>query len=359
MNAVERKVNSSTFDERDMIKVLVAEDSAVTRDYLVYLIGRDPDMQVVGTARDGAEALEQAERLKPNVVLMDVEMPRMNGYEAASQIMQRVPTPIVMISAGFSRDEVTMTFEALKAGALVAVAKPGGIDHPDHAEGARELLRSVKLMAEVKVVRRWPARQRPVPPATLAGATNRRIRLVALGASTGGPAVVSEILGALPGTLGVPVLLVQHIATGFTAGMAEWLAKQTRLGVTVASHGEATYPGRVYLAPTGLQMGITWDGRIRLSKEPAEDGFCPSVSYLFQSAAEAYGRSAMGVLLTGMGRDGATGLRRLREVGALTVAQDEATSVIFGMPGEAVRLGAAEYVLPPEHIAAMIRSLEL
>jgi len=340
-----------------MIRVLVAEDSAVTREYLVFLLGQDRALQVVGAARDGQEALEHAERLKPDVILMDVHMPRMNGYEATRRIMERAPTPIVMVSASLSRDEAAVAFEALRAGALTVVEKPGGPDHPDQAEDARRLVEIVKLMAEVKVVRRFPRRKRPVTPPSFPPPSGRTIRLVAIGASTGGPQVLAEILAGLPANFGAPILIVQHIAPGFTEGLAQWLGQGTRLGVKLPEPGEAVRPGTVYLAPNGWQMGIRRDGRIRLTKEAAENGFCPSASHLFQSVAEAYGRSAMGILLTGMGRDGAAGLRRLREAGGVTVAQDEETSVIFGMPGEAIRLGAAEYVLAPAQIAAAIRSM--
>lgn len=340
-----------------MIRVLVADDSATVREYLAFLLGEDPVLEVVGTARDGLEALEQAERLRPDIIVMDVHMPRMNGFEATRQIMERVPTPIVMVSASTSREEVAMTFEALKAGALTVVDKPGGPDHPKHAESARRLVETVRLMAEVKVVRRWPRRERPAPPAPLPARPDRKIRLIAIGASTGGPQVVAEILRGLPREFGAPILLVQHIAPGFTEGLVEWLGQGTPLAVRLAEAGESVRPGAVYVARDGAQMGITKDGRIRLTKELTEDGFCPSASYLFQSVALAYGRSAIGILLTGMGRDGAVGLRRLREAGGLTIAQDEASSVIFGMPGEAIRLGAVEHVLSPEQISGMIRTL--
>jgi two-component system chemotaxis response regulator CheB len=352
-----------------VIRVLVAEDSAVTRDYLVYLLGQDPALEVVGAARDGREALEQAERLKPGVILMDVHMPKMDGYEATRLIMERVPTPIVMVSASSSRDEAVKAFEALKAGALTLVDKPRGPDHPDQAETIRKLIETVKLMAEVKVVRRWPRlrSQRseekgleesavPRTPASVTPVT-RKIRLVAIGASTGGPQAIAEILAGLPGDLGAPVLVVQHIAKGFIAGLAEWLSQGTRLAVKLAEPGESVRPGTVYLAPDGSQMGLTKDGRVRLTQEVAENGFLPSASYLFRSVAQAYGRSAIGVLLTGMGRDGADGLRWVRDAGGITIAQDEESSVIFGMPGEAIRMGAAEYVLSLERIVGAITSL--
>jgi two-component system chemotaxis response regulator CheB len=288
---------------------------------------------------------------------MDVHMPRLNGAEATRQIMERAPTRIVVVTASSSRDQTSAAFRALEAGALTVVEKPCGPDHPGRAESTRRLVEAVKLMAEVKVVRRWPRRERPVPTPPGCPGPDRRIRVIAIGASTGGPQAVAAILGALPGELGVPILIVQHIAAGFTAGLAEWLAQGTQRAVKLAEPGEEVRPGTVYLAPEGRQLGITGDGRIRLAAEAAGDGFCPSASHLFQSVAEAYGRSAIGILLTGMGRDGASGLSALRQAGGVTIAQDEASSVIFGMPGEAVRLGAAEHVLSPEQICGMIRSL--
>jgi len=339
------------------VRVVVAEDSPVTLEYLVYILSQDPALQVVGTARNGLEAAEQAARLKPDVILMDVHMPRMNGYEATRQIMERVPTPIVLASASFTQDEMAMTFEGLKAGALTVVEKPAGLAHPDHAETTRRLVESVKLMAEVKVVRRWPKRGLPGPPSPSPGQPDQRIQLIAIGASTGGPAAIAEILRELPADLGAPILVVQHITPGFTAGLVEWLGQGTGLSVKLAERGEAVRAGTIYLAPDGSQMEIMKDGRIRLTQESAEGGFCPSVSHLFQSVAAAFGPSAMGILLTGMGRDGATGLLRLKEARGVTIAQDEESSVVFGMPGEAIRLGAAEYVLPPRQIARTICDL--
>lgn len=339
------------------VRVLVVEDSAVTREYLAYLLGEDPALEVVGTARDGLEALAQAERLKPDLILMDVYMPRRNGYEATRQIMERVPTPIVMMTASLGGEEASMTFEALKAGALAIVGKPGGLSHQDRERSAGQLLATVKLMAQVKVVRRWPQRDRRASAPTPSIAPGRKVRIIAIGASTGGPAALAEILRELPHDLTVPITVVQHITPGFIAGMAEWLGRETGLTVKVAEPGEGVSPGRVYLAPTGLQMGLTHTGRISLTQALGDEGFCPSASYLFRSVAEVYGPSAIGILLTGMGRDGAAGLQRLREAGGVTVAQDEESSVVFGMPGEAIRLGAAEYVLPPGQIGRTICAL--
>jgi two-component system chemotaxis response regulator CheB len=339
-----------------MIRVLVAEDSAVTRDYLAHLLGEDPALEVVKTVQNGQEAVEQAERLRPDVILMDVHMPRMNGYEATRRIMERVPTPIVMISNSMSREEVAMTFEALKAGALTVLDKPDGPDHSDSAKAALQLRETVRLMAGVKVIRRWPRRDCPSPTPT-PPKVGPHIQLIAIGASTGGPTVIAEILGGLPRHLAVPILVVQHIAQGFASGLADWIGKSTPLHVKLAESNESVRPGTVYLAPHGFQMGITQDKRVSLTTEPAENGFCPSVSYLFKSVALAFGQCAIGVLLTGMGQDGAAGLLQLRKAGGVTIAQDQDTSVIFGMPGEAVRVGAAQHVLTPRHISELFRRL--
>jgi len=339
-----------------LIRTVIAEDSPVTLEYLVLLVSDDPGVSVVGTARDGQEAVELVERLRPDVVLMDIHMPRVNGLEATRRIMESVPTPIVLVSASLRPDESELSFEALKAGALTVLDKPPGLGQPGQAEGARTLVRTLKLMADIKVVRRTAARELRAarPPRHLQA--GRRVRLIAIGASTGGPAAVAEALEGVNGNLTPPVLVVQHMTPGFIRGFVEWLANQTRLRVKLGEAGELTRPGTVYVAPDGYEMGIGFDARIRLAASPTS-GAQPTVAHLFDSVAEAYGPNVLAILLTGMGRDGAAELGRLRRLGAETVAQDEASSVVFGMPGEAARLGAAAYVLSPAEIAHMIRSL--
>jgi two-component system chemotaxis response regulator CheB len=340
-----------------VIRVLVVEDSAVTREYLVALLGQDREVEVVGAARDGLEAVEQVQRLRPDVIVMDIHMPRMDGLEATRRIMGELPTPIVLVTATLDPGDAALSFEAIRAGALTVLSSPTGPGHSDQATSARELVETVKLMAEVKVVRRWPRREQPAERASPLAAADRRVSVVAIGASTGGPAVLAQILAELPRTLAAPVLVVQHITPGFAGGLADWLRGETPLTVVLARADDVARPGCVYVAPDAAQMGIGSDGRIRLAACGRDDGLCPSASHLFESVAAAYGGSAMGVLLTGMGRDGAAGLHRLRLAGGITVAQDEASSVVFGMPGEAVRQGAAEHVLPPEGIARLIRTL--
>jgi two-component system, chemotaxis family, protein-glutamate methylesterase/glutaminase len=335
------------------LRVLLVEDSAVTREYLGHVLASRPELQVVGTAADGIEAVEQARRLRPDVVVMDVHMPRANGYDASQRIMEEVPTPIVMMTA--AGNPVPRRPEAV--GALMLVEKPTGAGPASSAATERRLVQAVKLMAEVKVIRRW-ARPRRIPePPVAAGLGGRRVRCVAIGASAGGPAALVEILGPLGPDLTAPIVVVQHIATGFVGGLVDWLAQATRLTAKVAEAGERTIAGRVYLAPDGRHMGIDAHGEIRLTEESAADGFCPSISHLFSSVADAFGAGAVGILLTGMGRDGADGLLRLRAAGGLTIAQDEASCMVFGMPQEAIRLGAARHVLSPEQITSVLHTL--
>lgn len=348
-----------------MIRVLVAEDSAVLREFLIYILSSDPAIQVIGTARDGTDALEAVQREKPDVITMDINMPRMDGFEATRRIMETQPTPIVIVSGSWDTQEVATTFRAVEAGALAVLPRPPGFGHPDHEAMAQELIQTVKLMSEVKVVRRWARPRREGTAALRAPATaevERRpkaseIKLVAIGASTGGPIVLQTILTALPKDFRVPVVIVQHMAAGFMPGFVEWLAQTSARPVHVAADGETLLPGHVYVAPDGFQMKVGMGAKISLTHDEPENGLRPSVSYLFRSVASAYGPNAVGVLLTGMGKDGAEELKLMKQRGAVTLAQDKGSSVVHGMPGEAIRLEAATYVFPPEKIAAALAGL--
>jgi two-component system chemotaxis response regulator CheB len=347
-----------------LIKVLVVEDSPVVREFLVYLLGSDPDIRVVGTVNNGEQALEAVKRHHPDVITMDIHMPKMDGLEATRRIMETDPTPIVIVSGSTDPHDVAMTFRAMEAGALVVLGRPAGIGHPDHATTARELVQTVKLMAEVKVVRRWPqTRRAPHMPSAAKALVDiparvpAKIKVIAMGASTGGPPVLQTILAMLPKDLPVPVLIVQHMATGFITAFVEWLAQSSSLPVHVATHGAYLVPGHVYVAPDEFQMKVAYGGRVVLTKDEPENGLRPSVSYLFRSLAEVYGGDVVAGLLTGMGRDGAEELRRLKEKGAVTFAQDKDSSVVHGMPGEAIKLDAATFILAPDKIAAVLTNL--
>jgi len=336
-----------------VIRVLLVEDSPVERELLRFLLSSDPQLQVAGIAHDGAEGVAAACRLRPDVIVMDIHMPGLDGFAAARQIMESCPTRIVMVTASTQADEVAASFRVLEAGALTVLAKPVGPDSVEFAALAAEFIQTVKLMAEVPVVKRWPAQPKAPPPRLPGppGGLPVAVRLVALGASTGGPLALQEILARLPADFPVPLVIVQHISTGFAAGFAEWLGKASGFPVRLAAHGELPRAGSAYVAPDGVHLGLRPDGRLDLAEAPAEHGLRPSASFLFRSVAAACGPAAIGVLLTGMGRDGAKELLAMRQAGAVTIAQDRDSSIVFGMPGAAVQLDAATYVLPPPAIA--------
>lgn len=344
------------------INVLVAEDSTVTRMFLVHLLESDPQIRVVDAVGDGQAALDFVKKSKPDVVLMDIHMPRMDGFEATRRIMETQPVPIVICSATASARDVVIAFQAMEAGAIACIEKPLGREHGNFEAIAAQMLETVKLMSEVKVVRRTArARSAPLTSSPAPAAPWQRpavkIRVVGIGASTGGPPVLQTILAGLPKDFPVPVLVVQHIAQGFLAGMAEWLNQTTGLQVHIASHGTTALPGHVYLAPDDFHMGAGAGGGIVLTREEPENHLRPAVSFLFRTLAQAYGPNALAVLLTGMGKDGAAEMKLLRDTGAITIAQDQESSVVHGMPGTAIALGGATHVLPADKIAGALVAL--
>jgi two-component system, chemotaxis family, protein-glutamate methylesterase/glutaminase len=343
------------------IRVLIVEDSPTVRQLLTHILSADPALQVIGSASDGEEAIEKVQQFQPDVITMDLHMPRMDGLEAVRIIMETVPTPIVIVSGHLAPADMQQTFLALATGALAVVEKPAGLLGGEAVALASKLVQTVKLMSEIKVVRRWPKRAAP-PPLRLPVLENLSgpradVRLIAIGASTGGPLVLHTILAGLAGNLSVPIVIVQHIAVGFIEGFADWLGKSSGVPVHVATDGEQMRAGHAYIAPDHLNMGIAPGLHIRLRAEDSENGHRPSVSYLFRSVAEVLGRHAVGALLSGMGRDGAAELKIMAERGAVTIAQDPETTVVAGMPGEAIKLGAALYILAPEKIVKMLKQL--
>lgn len=349
---------SSSSDKRS-IKVLVVDDSPTAREMLAYLFASDPEFVVVGTANNGADALAAVKSMKPDVVTMDIHMPKMNGYDATRAIMESYPVPIVIVTGSLTDSEFSAPFTALESGALAVVRRPEGLLHPNHAAAARELLQTVKLMSEVKVVRRWASRKpsiataEPLPIHELPTPSSN-IRLVAIGASTGGPLALQQIFTLLPKDFPVPIVVVQHITEGFAEGFSNWLAETSGFPVHMAVDGEKLEAGNAYIAPNGKQMSVDEQGRVVLKTGNPEHGHLPSVSGLFRSLAASYGPNAVGVLLTGMGKDGAVELGQMKGKGAITLVQDKDSSVVHGMPGEAIKQGAASYVLPPQKIAATL-----
>lgn len=338
-----------------MIRVLIAEDSVTVRQFLREILDSDPEITVIGLACNGAEAVEMTARLQPDVVVMDIQMPVMDGFEATRAIMTDAPTPIVIVSATVDIRQVEVSMHALRAGALGLLDKPRGRGSPNHLEERKQLIWTVKAMSQVKVVRLWQHRRSPQMIAAAKPSAN--CRLVAIAASTGGPAALQQIFSQLPPDFSAPVLVVQHMGAGFIEGLASWLNATCRLRARVAEDHLQLEPGHVYLAPDERHLGVARDGHIALSDAAPIGGFRPSGNYLFRSAAEAFGANTVGVVLTGMGEDGVEGLRQLRSQGGTVVAQDEVTSIVFGMPRAAIAAGIVNVIAPLPDIAAHLVAL--
>jgi two-component system chemotaxis response regulator CheB len=341
-----------------VIRVLVAEDSPTARALLVSILGSDPEIEVVGEAIDGLEAVALTNRLHPDLVTMDIHMPRLDGLAATKEIMITAPRPILIVTGSTRAREVAESMDALRVGALDVLVKPPGPDAPGFAAAARNLVAMVKTMAQVKVVRHWRA---PAPAAPLASTPDRppgaRARIVAVATSTGGPAALQRFFSGLPRDFPVPIVVVQHITSGFTAGLAAWLSSVGSLRVKLAEEGEVPAPSMVYLAPDDRHLGFAESGRLQLSTAPPVEGFRPSGTFLFEALARVFGSSAVAIILTGMGDDGVRGLKAVRQAGGRVIAQDEKTSVIFGMPGAAIAGGLAHIVLPIDAISSHLVKL--
>jgi two-component system chemotaxis response regulator CheB len=344
-----------------LIRVLVAEDSATARELLIQVLSADPEIEVVGEARDGVEAVALTSSLRPDLVTMDIHMPRLDGLTATQEIMIATPTPIVIVTGSHRVRDVEASMDTLRSGALEVLEKPPSPGSPGFDAAARRLVAVVKAMARVKVVRHWrraavPAQPTvvPGPTATIAGA---RVRVVAIACSTGGPAALQQLVSGLPAKFPAPILVVQHITVGFTEGLATWLGTVSPLRVKLAEHGEPLAAGTLYIAPDDRHLGINDRGGASLSTAPPIGGFRPSASYLFESVARASGAGALAIILTGMGDDGVVGLRAIVERGGGVIAQDEASSVVFGMPRAAIEAGLAHAVMPLDQIARRLASL--
>jgi two-component system chemotaxis response regulator CheB len=340
-----------------MLNVLVVDDSAVARRLIAHIIGSQSDMRVAGEARDGEEALRLVKTLDPDVITMDIRMPVLDGYQATTQIMESGPKPIIMVSA-HEPAEIARSFRAIDAGALMVLRKPVGMGAPGADQIATELVEAIRSVAGLKLVtrrHRAPDFASTVTVAPVARPRTERIELLAIASSTGGPAAVSGILRRLPASLPVGCLLVQHIADGFDAGFASYLDSVTELDVRLASAGDRIQPGLVLVAPNGSHLTVGPDSRIRLVDEAPIGGHRPSATPLFASVASVYGARALGVILTGIGRDGCDGLAELHAAGGRVIAQDEATSVVWGMPRAAVEAGIVDEILGIDRIPDAIQ----
>lgn len=329
------------------IRVLVVDDSPTMANALAALLGEDPRIEVIGRAEDGNRAVTLARLLRPDVITMDLLLPGLDGPAAIARIMADAPTRVLVVSAVAEQRGIDLGFQAMSAGALELIGKPSVTSGEELRRWGKELARSVCLMAEVPVVSRRgrvAARPAPVPGA--------RVDIFGLVASTGGPPALADVLSKLPTDLPVPLVIAQHITDGFTPGMVRWLSAVTRLPVRIATEGERLEPGKVYFPADGHDLIVESDGVARLTR--TRGGACPSGDLLLSSLARAYGRRAGGGVLTGMGEDGARGLLAIHDAGGVTFAQDEATSVVFGMPRVALEMGAASQGVPLPAVADLI-----
>lgn len=349
-------------DRSSPIRVLVVDDSRMQRELLVGILNASTVFQVAGTAASGQEAIAATLRIRPHVIAMDIHLPQMNGYEATRQIMQRCPTPVVLLS-GSADDTEQRSLRALAAGALAVVQKPGALGAATEQAERANLLTVLRVMAGVRVAARHSPQATPERKPTTSSQPSQQSfprpapKVLAIAASTGGPAAIQVLLSGLGAKFQLPIVIAQHISHGFSEALIDCLRHTSHFQVGVATASERLVAGKVYLPPDDHHLLVSRGGSIRLQECSPTDRYCPSADFLFESIAGAYGRRAIGVILTGMGDDGARGLRRLHDAGSITIAQDQATSVVYGMPQAAVQAGAVTRVEPVDAIARVIMEL--
>ncbi|VXD21641.1 chemotaxis-specific protein-glutamate methyltransferase CheB [Planktothrix paucivesiculata] len=362
------------------IRVLLVEDSAVALIILKRILSTSPDITIVGTARTGKEALTLVPTVQPDVICTDFHMPQMNGLEFIQEVMTIHPRPILVISASVQSDDTQNVFQLLNAGAVDVFPKPKTGLASDYELIGQELIQKIKVLSGVKVFTKHrksspiisPKRLSTTPPplisrtvlsspksqaiepSNLFSLSSPTIKLLAIGASTGGPQALHTILTQFPSNFPVPIVCVQHISEGFLPGLVSWLNGECHLSIKIAMVGELPQAGSVYFAPDGHHLELSRTGRFAYSTAPPLAGHRPAVTKTLESVAECYGSSVAGVLLTGMGRDGADGMKAIFDRGGLTIAQNQDSCVVFGMPAEAIALGAAQHILSVNDIAPFI-----
>lgn len=351
----------------EMIDILIVDDSAIFRKFLVHIIESAGGMRVAGTASNGIEAIDHIKRAKPDIILMDINMPGMDGFDTTAEIMSTVPIPIIIISGEYTPLEVAKTFRALEVGAVDILPKPPGPSSPNYNFETQRMVTHIRLMSEIKVVRRDSAVSRK--PDNKAKHENRHDSptfnpqpykppsVIGIGASAGGPIVIQSLLKGLTPDFDIPIVIVQHIEPAFAEGFAQWLEMTTGRKVVCATDGMPLTRGMIVLPPGDSHLGFKSHDILDVSLEPPKRGLRPSVDHLFLSMANTYGNLCVGIILTGMGRDGTEGLSFMREKGAFTIVQDQASSMINGMPGEAIKAGAAQRILSPELMIICLNEL--
>jgi two-component system, chemotaxis family, protein-glutamate methylesterase/glutaminase len=345
------------------IRVLLVEDSRIALVILKRILDTSPEIEVVGEAHTGLEALTLIPKVEPDVICTDLHMPQMDGLEFIFQVMELYPRPILVISVSVQEDDTKHVFELLEAGAVDIFPKPTAGLAADNELFKRELINKIKILSGVRVFRKKRKSLSQVKNleadnfSAFAYKSYIKPKIVVIGASTGGPQALKELFTQLPADFPVPVICVQHICFGFLQGLIDWLASHCRLTIQIAKVGDMPKPGKIYFPAEQLHLELDVWGRFIYSDSPPVAGHRPSVTVSFESVAKFYGNATVGILLSGMGRDGADGMQAIAQAGGLTIAQDEATSVVFGMPKEAINLGAAKQILPIQAIAPRLLAM--
>ncbi len=340
---------------QEQIKILVVDDSITAREIIIGILESDPEVKVIGEARNGKEAIELTNRLKPDLITMDIKMPVMNGLEAIKYIMAYSPTPIIVVAQSAFDQGDKFIFDALELGALEVLEKPSPNEWKTFPKIGVKLIKEIKSMAKIPVIthirgrKKIPESERKVP-----AGKEHLSKVVAIASSTGGPKALLKVLSKFPQDFPAGVLIVQHITEGFVKGLTGWLNTKCEIDVKIACDGEKVNRGVAYVAPCDSHMVIKKDGRIGLNNEPPVSSLRPAADILFYSVAEYYGKNAVGVILTGMGRDGAKGLKVIKGSGGKTIAQDKKSCLINGMPKAAIKIGAVDKIVPLDLIAEEI-----
>ena len=337
------------------IKVLVVDDSIICRELLSEILGKDPGIELVGIAGDGKEAVDKTKALKPDLITMDLKMPVMDGIEATQRIMADNPTPILILTAHPFQSGVNMTFKAIEAGALDLVIKPELANQSEIAKMEEELRKLIRFLSKVTVVPRLEGKEREKKKDGPGEEVDAKgIEVVAFASSAGGPGALHAILKKLPEGFPAAILIVQHIAEGFTQDFASWLDSECDIPVKLAEDGDEILPGRGIVAPAGEHMRVMSGGIVKLIKGLPIGGYRPSANVLFSSVARNYGRLGAGVMLTGMGNDGVAGFEDIKKHGGFTIVQDEGSSIVYGMPKEAIDKGVVDCVADLERIPSIL-----
>jgi two-component system, chemotaxis family, protein-glutamate methylesterase/glutaminase len=342
------------------IRVLIVEDSAIFQSVLKNIFHSSPEVEVVGTANNGLEGLALIPQLNPDVICTDFHMPRMDGLEFTKQVMAQYPRPILVISVSVQTEQRHRIFELLEAGAVDIFPKPRPGTNQDAQIDRLKLINKIKILAGVKVFKKRTSCSSIQSQSQLKTTTSlsknslNSIKIVAIGTSTGGPQALQTIFSGLPANFSVPIVCVQHISPGFLDGLIQWLALTCPLPIQIAKSGIIPQPGTIYFPPEKKHLEFNSQRQLVCSDAPPVGGHRPAVNITFKSVAQVYGQNALAILLTGMGKDGAEGMQMIQQAGGLTIAQDQDTSVIFGMPKEAIELGAAKHILPLPEITPFL-----